>query len=639
MAQFPIYRQQTVAQGPRASAAEFGGQVGQAMTQVGNTLTDIGVNMKRREDTIDRTMKARDFDAFAQEAARGMEPQDFARQETYDTYVQGLRAKSDELLANHRGTSASRAEFKNQLMNQVYQYEKSARETQVKAQQTIIGNIIEERTNQLAVDAGFAPDQMQSIFDELSATIDQFGDAMPPAVLEQYKNSGRSAIAATSIEQLMARGQIEAAEAVLKDPNVNKFLKPDATRRFTINIGAERGKQAKTQQDVDNRVSRMKAIMPNMTFDQEMMIRNMPPKSDRTPMDDLADWSMLNPGKAVPQSFIDQAYGFANSGIGSDWGNSIDGKAYSTLQKLADRYAMGMTTPEEDRQWQIATNILKSPKQSTDLMGKPVTIPGSVPNFVNQAQGMRRGAPPNTVPPVPMGSAAPAADGGMGMGVDNSVVDSQGRTDFMATPPQPGDANFQGGAADAAGAGGRVYESAQMAGGAGLTSSMSAMELAPYITGLSAKGAQLLGSTPGRPFPVDPRFREAQSRMDVIHDRASNALRPEGKIADQYRQELNKITALRGQAWDNDENYWQHVTGLDQTWRKIVKELDEIASGDKVSSATGAREAADLANSLQFIIREFNVPQVRVYTREQLEKLPPGTPVFIGESFKPNYRK
>ena len=629
MAKLPIYQQQTIPQAGRADAGMFGAASGQAMAQAGSALQDIGVAMKRREDVIDRTVRLGDMNKFATESLTTFETKDLVRKETIDKYVQGLRAKSDELIGGHAGTAQSKAEFKAQLENQIAQYEQGANAARSKASHTMLGTMIEQRTNELAVDAGFAPDMLGEIFTQLDADINQFSDALPADMVQQYKNAGRSAIAASSIEQLIARGQVDAAETVLKNPNVNKFLNPDATRRFTINIGAEQGKRAERQQQIQARIARMKIVMPNMTPEQEQVIRNMPPKSERTPFDDIAEWSVLNPGKSVPQSYIDQAYGFTNSGVGSNWGNSIDGRAYGTLENLATRYSMGMTTPEEDRQWQIATNILTAPKQSTDVMGKPVTISGSLPSFATQASQMRRGAPAAVTPPAPAMPAAPMAGGGGE--IDNSFIDSQGRLDFMAMPPD---------AQPAAAPGGRTYESAQASGGAGLTANMSAMELAPFITGPAAKlMAQPVGSMPGRPFNVDPRYREAQTRMNVIHDRASNALRPEGKIADQYRQELNKITALRGQAWDNEENYYQHVTGLDQNWRKMVKELDKIASGEVVSSATGAREAADLANDLRFVIREFNVPQVRVYTREQLEKLPSGTPVFIGNSFRPNFRK
>lgn len=632
MAKLPIYQQQTMPQAGRADASMFGAATGQAMAQAGSVLQDIGVTMKRREDVIDRTVRARDFDAFARESLTALETQDLARKETIDQYSQGLRAKMDELMAGHAGTAQSKAEFRNQLENQISQYQQGANAAQVKAQHTMLGTMIEQRTNELAIDAGFAPDMIGEIFTQLDADIDQFSDALPADMVQQYKNSGRSAIAATSIQQLMSNGQVDAAEAVLRNPEIGKYLRPDASRQFTIKIGVEKGKQSERERQIENNVSRMRTLLGGtLTPEQEQIIRTMPPKDQRTPLDDIAEWSMFNPGKPVPQAIIDKAYGFATSGTGSDWGNSIDGRAYTTLEKLASRYSMGMTTPEEDRQWQIATDILNKPKQTTDVMGKPVTIPGSLPGFVTQAAQMRQGAPaPAAGGPAmpPAGAPAMPAAGGQ---IDNSFIDSQGRLDFMAMPPD---------AQPAAAPGGRTYESAQAAGGAGLTASMSAMELAPFITGPAAKLiAQPAGAMPGRPFNVDPRYREAQTRMNVIHDRASNALRPEGKIADQYRQELNKITALRGQAWDNEENYYQHVTGLDQNWRKIVKELDKIASGEVVSSSTGAREAADLANDLRFIIREFNVPQVRVYTREQLEKLPPGTPVFIGNSFKPNYRK
>jgi hypothetical protein len=172
------------------------------------------------------------------------------------------------------------------------------------------------------------------------------------------------------------------------------------------------------------------------------------------------------------------------------------------------------------------------------------------------------------------------------------------------------------------------------------TASMSMFELAPFVTGPIAQAATgIVGRIPGRPVDVKPEFREAQTRMNIIHERATFAIRPEGKIADQYRQELSKITDLKGRIFDNAENYWQHVVGLDAGWRGMLKELDKIASGETLATDTGTREAVDLGNLLRFVIREFNVPQVRVYNRQQLEKLPLDTPVFIGDSYEPNMRK
>jgi hypothetical protein len=634
MAKLPIYQQQTTVQIPRADASMAGGQLAQAVAETGSALEDIRVNMQNRDDSIKKTITARDHDRAMQELSISMNTEDLADVNTFQKWKENALSTTEELIANYQGSNRSRAALREQLTNQLYQYEKSMRGAQIKAQHQMIGGMIEETTNKLSIDAGFAPETIGLTFESLDAQIDGFAadGAIPVEMAQQYKNSGRSAIAASAIQQLESRGEIGKAKELMNDPAIGRHLNRDTARQLTIRISAAEGRQAAERQRVENNVSRMRTLLGGtLTPEQEQNIRSMPPKDQRTPLDDIADWSMFNPGKPVPQAIIDKAYGFATSGTGSDWGNSIDGRAYTTLEKLASRYSMGMTTPEEDRQWQIATDILNKPKQTTDVMGKPVTIPGSLPGFVTQANQMRQGAPaPAAGGPAmpPAGAPAMPAAGGQ---IDNSFIDSQGRLDFNAIPPD---------AQPVAAPGGRTYESAQAAGGAGLTASMSAMELAPFITGPAAKLiAQPAGAMPGRPFNVDPRYREAQTRMNVIHDRASNALRPEGKIADQYRQELNKITALKGQAWDNEENYYQHVTGLDQNWRKMVKELDKIASGEVVSSSTGAREAADLANDLRFIIREFNVPQVRVYTREQLEKLPPGTPVFIGNSFKPNYRK
>lgn len=436
MSRFPIYQQQTVAQSPTASGADFGAQAGQAMAQAGSVLTDIGVTMKRREDVIDRTIRARDFDQFAQESMRGLEPQDMARKETMDTYTQGLRTKMDELLGQHAGTFASRAEFKNQLLNQSAQYEKGAREAQVKAQHVVIGNVIEERTNQLAVDAGFAPDQMQSIFDELSATIDQFGDAMPPAVLEQYKNSGFSNIAATSIQQLMAQGQIEAAEAVLKDPNVNKYLNPDASRRFTISLGAEKGKrdtESRRQEANVQAWSSVTGIPVDQMTPQQMMIAGNSSTATMQMAEKLALTEMLQGAPATPQQRA------------AIMGMERQGRQTETQNLIANlpSFESGRMSFDEESGFKIQAEKLFPPQFRLDqASGNYVEIPGSG-GIARLSQVLGRqivmpGNEPTASPPVQGGRPAGAASST----IDNSFVDAQGRTDFMALPPQPGEPGF-----------------------------------------------------------------------------------------------------------------------------------------------------------------------------------------------------
>jgi hypothetical protein len=283
MARLPFYEQQTLPQGGRADAGMFGAATGQAMAQAGSVLQDIGVTMKRREDVIDRTVRARDFDEFARDSLTAFETRDLVKKETIDNYSQGLRAKMDELMAGHAGTAQSKAEFRNQLENQISQYQQGANAARSKASHTMLGTMIEQRTNELSVDASYAPQMLGEIFAQLDADIDQFSDALPAGMIEQYKNSGRSAIAATSIQQLQANGQFDAADQLLKDPNVSKFLNPDASRRFIINNAAGKAKQDQEARQRESNVQSWAMAMgipaDQMTPQQRLIAENASPQT------------------------------------------------------------------------------------------------------------------------------------------------------------------------------------------------------------------------------------------------------------------------------------------------------------------------------------------------------------------------
>jgi hypothetical protein len=610
MAQFPIYRQQTIAQAPRASAAEFGGQVGQAMTQVGNTLTEIGVNMKRREDTIDRTMKARDFDAFAQEASRGMEPQDFARQETYDTYVQGLRAKSDELLASHKGTSASRAEFKNQLMNQIYQYEKGARETQVKAQQTIIGNVIEERTNQLSVDAGFAPDQLEFAFEELDVQIDQFRDAMNPAVLEKYKNAGRSAIAAASIEQLIARGQVDAAETVLKNPNVNKFLNPDATRRFTINIGAEKGKREAENLKRESNVQAWSSItgipVGNMT-PQQLMIAGNASTATMQMAEKLVLTEMLQGAPATPQQRA------------TILGLDKTGRQTETQSLIADlpAFESGRMSPDEQSAFMIqAERLFPTQYRLDETSGTQQPIPGSGGIArLNQVLGRRVVMPSSsqrTPTPTP-GSTPVGAGQNMGQYIDNSFVDAQGRTDFRALPPDPVEPSLMrddGGTPDEE----QAFKSINQGGGL--------FNMAERIAGPVAGVRRAVG---GGPLDIGMGQQEvaAARNAELIQRRLVTALQQNPRYAEGEREDIAKSVSIEPAVMSNPTAYRTRLIEIGKYFQDEIKyNVSVLAKPASETTVQMRQQATQAISVMQKVYQSLGLPPT-VKTPEEALKMQP----------------
>ena len=82
MARLPIYEQQTSAKTGRVTPQEMGAGTGQALGQMGSVVADIGLNMKRREDTLDRVRLFGEFDTFAQQSFEALGSEDIANKAT-----------------------------------------------------------------------------------------------------------------------------------------------------------------------------------------------------------------------------------------------------------------------------------------------------------------------------------------------------------------------------------------------------------------------------------------------------------------------------------------------------------------------------------------------------------------------------
>ncbi len=646
MAILPIYDQRTTVNIPRADPSMAGGQVAEAVAGAGAAMEDIRVNMQKRDDSIKKTMSARDHDRSLQELNTSLSTEDMADVNTFQRWKEGAIAITEETVANFQGTKSARAALREQLTNQMYQYEKAVRGQQIKAQHEMIGTMIEETTNELSIAAGFEPTTIGLTFEALDAQIDDIasGGAIPVEMAQQYKNSGRSAIAASAIQQLEARGEIAKARELMNDPSIGKFLNRDTARQLTIRISAAEGRQAAEQRRIENNVSRMRAIMPDMTPEQEQILRTMPPKSERTPLDDLAEWSMLNPGKPIPRAIIDKAYGFGSTG-----GDSTIERQHKIIQDLSDAYAVGATTPEQDRLFESAVSILGKPRETRDIYGNRVSVPGGVPSFALNAMNARGNNPP----------AAPAAAvPSMGDSLQSEQAfmtegpDGQMREDYPAFPPQPGEAGYEpempmgqdvpstaAGEGDAMSQAPAAPEQQHVYPGARpgmLTENKSMMDLVPLVVGPSQALAGFTSRIPG--FGGIPRgeFQEAKTRMKDVQEQATLAMRPTNRIADQYRRELKAIVDLQNRTFDTPERLWQHISGLDSQFRKALAQLEPLAQGRVRESNEAQRlEAAEQYRAIKHIVDEFNVPQVRIRTNREHDALPPGTRFFYGDTYEP----
>lgn len=347
MAKLPLYEQQTTVGSVRASPQDFGAGVGQATSSLGGVVEDIGVQMKRRQDVIERVQLMTEFDTFAQDALTTLnDTEDISSKATVDKYSAGLREKASEIVKRHGGTSGSRAELQAQIENQVGQYAKSATATQVKAQQQFIGTIVDQKANELAISGAFAPEKMGDLFTDLDRTIDSMADAMSPALAAQYKEAGRSRIATSAIQQLLVQGQAGTAKKLMENPEVGKYLGADAARKFAIDITVDQRKnELETQRQERNVASWGQRLGRNLTPEEVIKVRSMPEKKDMTVADQIVEYEIVT-GKPAPQSVVDQFYKVDGPGGGASmFGNSLQGARSRSSPRTLCPTPMGCSRP------------------------------------------------------------------------------------------------------------------------------------------------------------------------------------------------------------------------------------------------------------------------------------------------------
>lgn len=614
MARLPLYQQQTMPQAGRADASMFGAATGQSMAQAGSVLQDIGVTMKRREDVIDRTVRARDFDTFARDSLTALETQDLARKDTVDQYSQGLRAKMDELMAGHAGTAGSKAEFRNQLENQIAQYEQGARSAQVKAQHTMLGNMIEQRTNELSIDASFAPDMIGEIFTQLDADISQFAEALPAGTVEQYRNSGRSAIAATAIQQLQAGNQFDAADALIKDPNVGKFLNPDASRKFVIANAAGRAKQDKEARDRQANVQSWAMAMgipaEQMTPQQRIIAENSSPQTlQLTEKINLA--TMINGGVPLTVQQRNQILGLEKAGSQS--------QIESLLADLPAFESGRMSNDERSAFLIRAEKVFPTSYRLNQDSGQyePISGSGGI-SKLSQTLGrpVSTGGPRRpAAPAAPIGGTPAGAGAAMPpvAGEDNSFIDSRGRLDFRAPPPQPGDFNYQGGEGFDATEQQAIDELMQ---GGGL------WNMAEQIAGPVAGVRRAIG---GGPVDVGVGQQEvaAARRTELIQRRLVSALQQNPRYAEGERQDIARSITIEPQILSNPTAYRTRLIEIGKYLQEEIAYNTSILNKDPAETTVVMRQQAMQAIPLmQKVYQVLQLPPT-VKTPEEALKMRP----------------
>lgn len=245
MARLPIYEQQTSAKAGRVTAQELGAGTGQALGQMGSVVADIGLKMKNREDRIEMTTRARDVDKKASELRVAAQSMDLTRTETVEQFETELRGIADEAVSTFNGTGDNKAAFREQIENQVYQYSKSVREDQIKAQYKMVNDDLDAVGNDLAIEVMYAPDMMDQILMKADQRVDYWKDVWPTTAGDEVRNSIRSNVIARGIDMLSNSedpAQVAKAKALMQDPKYSQYLDPEKSGRLGVKIAVSEGK-------------------------------------------------------------------------------------------------------------------------------------------------------------------------------------------------------------------------------------------------------------------------------------------------------------------------------------------------------------------------------------------------------------
>ena len=632
MPRLNLYEQQTSAQGPRASGAEFGAAPAQALEGMGNVVADIGARIQRREELFAADQIMGEIDTWAVTALDDFQKrQDITTQQALPEFQNALKQKKQEALSKFNGSAEARAALERQLDNQMVQYGKSAIGAKIKAGHEQLTRGLNQQFDKSVNEVGTAPQILQDSISENIAYVESRKAGMTAEMYQQAMVLARAKPIQSAVQSYVANENWAEAEKIMADPQVAKLLDPSVARPLRIDIAVGKGKQEAEVKRQDLNIQRFEARLGRpLTSDEVVKARSLPPKKDMTPADEITELELVQ-GRPASQDQVDKIYKtYVESGAGGgNFGSSIRGRSVDYVTKNSVRYSNGLMTPEEARIFEASVVEAYSPVKVTDpLTGVITTREVTMPAFVKEA--MNRGGTFFAGAPVPRPGDTVQLDIN-GQVVGQGQVDASGRWSIPA-PPEPTGA---GAGRGSQGVPAPEAPPAQPAPLPGLYDNV------PFVAGPTAKLAQTASRTPlvGQNLGLDPRYVTAQKSMDIGKEQLAQALRPNSKIADTYRQELMKLVDITGKTWDNPEAMWLDIQTIDKELRAKLTQLENIASGKTAAPIEDRKDALDISNAIRFSLQRLDVPQIKVNTNDEVRKLAPGTRFLWRDDPKPQVRR
>ena len=640
MPRLNLYEQQTSAQGPRASGADFGAAPAQALEGAGNALYDIGERIQRRDELLAADQVMTDVDTWALTALDDFSKrQDITSQQSLPEFQNALKQKRAEALSKFSGRPEARAALERQLDNQLSQYGKSAISTKIKAGHALMTRAIDQQLDKSANQVGVAPQIMEDAIAENVAYVNSRKDAMSAEMYQAALTKAQAGPIQAAVMSHIQNGAWDAAEAVMADPRFSKLLAPEQVRPLRIEVAVGRGKAEKDRREVDqDRAALSYLLGPDVQVTPEMAAAAA--GVSKMPMvQKLNVLRMMNGGQELPRSVIERVAELDN--------RTKDDKE----MRLARNLNSFADLPPDEQMWTRIELLQKLPPiKQADAFGNVTTLPNPAwTPMMEQIAGLSGGVSQPTASPtgrpltgVTTSQQAPAADTGPFLDPEGNMypegtklvmpdgvsvtIDSRGHaipdgdqsgpmerygredraSSFNApTPSQEAGGNLED-----------LYGNAWA--GAGIKAG-----LLRTAEGLPGGIGDYASKKTGGLYE-----RVARSSLILQNDIVDGLRGADEKIANQYREELKKIVTIDPQIVNSTYKLRTTYRTFDKELRKRGMELQKIVDGKVPAGAEEKRGAAYAINAINRVISRMNVPQTVVNTREELLKLKPGE-VFL----------
>lgn len=617
MPRLNLYEQQTTAQGPRASGAEFGAAPAQALEGAGNVLQDIGERVQRREELGAAQDVMESVDTWAVSALDDFQKrQDIMTAQALPEFQNALNQKRQEALSNFTGRPEAKAALERQLDNQLAQYGKSAITAKIKAGQDQMGRALDQQFNKSSIQVDTAPDIWSFAADENLAAVEMWKPAMSK---DQYESAKRLAYAKplqAAVRSHLAQGNIEGAEALMADESFSKYLTMEEARPLRIDAAVSRGKVQKEEREIEGTRKALSYLLgTEATREQAVTVSGLASMPVAQKLNVL---KMMNGGKDLPQATIDKVMGLERQASESKIQQITDLTMNYDSLDAAGRMKLGLLIKSEFRDI-----------NGIDQFGNPTrysTVPAELQRFVNPTGG-RPGAGGIT------GSVATGAGNDTGPFLDPKGNMYPEGTKLIMPDGVPVTIDSRGHAiADAGGAAPAASD--------GDDDVVDLYANYDKMTGLAAfikRNAANLPLNIGDELKINPAYGKAAMASEVLTNDITRGFisMGEGKdtVANQYRQELKKIVSIEPKLIGSDREYLFKLQTISKELKQRRNEYQKIAETGATEDMRKSSIAA--VATITKILSRIPIPEKVVNSDAELAKLKPGEVYMTSDDPRP----